>query len=209
MSEQQTSYEALKEFYRAHAAIYDLTRWMLLAGRARAVLWLRLKPGERVVEIACGTGHNFSGIRERIGPGGEIIGVDLSAEMLAVARSRTEKNRWRNVRLVRRKAEELTLERPVDAALCSYCLTMIPDWRGALARLHGLLAPGGRVAVCDFRVSERWSPWLTRGYLRHMARHHVYPDRPIVGELEALYSRVHHRGGAGPWLYSCCAAAWK
>jgi demethylmenaquinone methyltransferase/2-methoxy-6-polyprenyl-1,4-benzoquinol methylase len=90
----------MANYYQAQARIYDSTRWIFLYGRERLVQLLDIRPGERVVEIGCGTGSNFALIQQRLQGTGEIIGVDCSPPMLREAAARVEKRGWRNVRLV-------------------------------------------------------------------------------------------------------------
>ena len=66
----------------------------------RAVERLALRPGNRVLDVACGTGINFADVLERIGPEGALVGVDLSADMLSQARERARDEGWENVELV-------------------------------------------------------------------------------------------------------------
>jgi ubiquinone/menaquinone biosynthesis C-methylase UbiE len=82
--------------YRRRARNYDLiANLYYLLGfrewrqRLLAVRELELKPGDTVVELGCGTGLNFGLFQKQIGPGGRIIGVDLSGEMLEQAARRT------------------------------------------------------------------------------------------------------------------------
>ena len=72
----------------------------LRAQRRQAVKVLRLRPGDTVVDIACGTGQNFPLIERVIGPQGQIVGVDLTDAMLAQAQRRIERNGWTNIELV-------------------------------------------------------------------------------------------------------------
>jgi demethylmenaquinone methyltransferase/2-methoxy-6-polyprenyl-1,4-benzoquinol methylase len=84
------------------ASIYD---WANLEGllyadaRACAIELLGLRPGARVLDVACGTGANFALIEARIGPSGELVGIDLTQRMLDRARGRIASEGWRNVRL--------------------------------------------------------------------------------------------------------------
>src|SRR6202045_251324 len=96
--------EHLIETYRKKAKHYDFTsRLYPVPGypqrgqRLRAVQALGLRAGDTVVDIACGTGLNFRLIEEVIGPGGRIVGVDLTDAMLAQARDRIAANGWNNV----------------------------------------------------------------------------------------------------------------
>jgi hypothetical protein len=78
------------EKYRHRAPRYDKSMRRTAGWRLRGVEALELRAGQTVVDVACGTGANFAAILERIGPQGELIGVDLSAEMLSVAEIRAK-----------------------------------------------------------------------------------------------------------------------
>src|SRR5712692_10249923 len=91
--------ERLIETYRTKAKHYDITsRFYPVPGypqraqRLRAVQALGLRPGDSVVDIACGTGLNFPLLEVMIGPDGCIVGVDLTDAMLARAQDRIETN---------------------------------------------------------------------------------------------------------------------
>src|SRR5215472_2388319 len=122
--------ERLIATYRKKAKHYDVTSRLYpvpgypqRAQRLRAVQALGLRPGDSVVDIACGTGLNFSLLEEAIGPGGRIVGVDLTDAMLAQAQDRIAANGWRNVSLVQADAADFEFPAPADAILSTYALT--------------------------------------------------------------------------------------
>src|SRR3984885_13185434 len=99
--------DRLIETYRKKAKHYDVTsRLYPVPGypqrtqRLQAVQALGLRPGSTVVDLACGTGLNFPLLQQAVGPGGRIVGVDLTDAMLARAEDRIEANSWSNVSLV-------------------------------------------------------------------------------------------------------------
>jgi ubiquinone/menaquinone biosynthesis C-methylase UbiE len=96
----------LQAFYGRWAGLYDrIARFPGVgAWRVAAADALALDAGDTVVEMGCGTGANFPHVRERIGPEGTLVGVDLTAGMLAVAATRIERRGWENVSLVRADA---------------------------------------------------------------------------------------------------------
>src|SRR5215471_11154819 len=107
VSQIDRSQEHLIETYRKKAKHYDITsRFYPVPGypqraqRRGAVQALGLRPGDSVIDIACGTGLNFPLIEEVIGVAGRIVGVDLTDAMLARAQQRIETNRWSNASLV-------------------------------------------------------------------------------------------------------------
>src|ERR1700727_2697156 len=99
--------EHLIEIYRKKAKHYDITSRLYPAPgypqrtqRLRAVQALGLRTGDTVIDIACGTGLNFPLLQKAVGPGGRIVGVDLTDAMLARAQDRIKARGRRHVRLV-------------------------------------------------------------------------------------------------------------
>jgi ubiquinone/menaquinone biosynthesis C-methylase UbiE len=157
--------ERLIETYRRRARRYDLTSQLYFAQwahRRRAVRALRLRPGDTVVEIACGTGLNFPLIQQEIGPKGRIVGVDLTDAMLAQAQQRTEANDWSNVSLVQADAGEFDYPTGVDAILATYPHALLPESRRVIAHGAAALAAGGRWVVLDLKVPDNMPRWLAR-----------------------------------------------
>lgn len=155
----------LIETYRKSARHYDLTSrvyYLQRAHRRRAVQALRLRPGDSVVEIGCGTGLNFPLIRQEIGPGGRIVGVDLTDAMLAQAQRRIETNGWSNVSLVQADAAEFEFPTGVDAILATYAHSLLPECRQVIAHGAAALSAGGRWVVLDLKVPDNALRWLAR-----------------------------------------------
>ena len=153
--------------YRASARFYDLisAEWPVYgAGRVAAMALLALRPGQHVLDIGCGTGLNFGHLQRRIGPTGSITGVDSSAQMLTQARRRADAAGWANVTLVEADATALD---PVlggsdgfDVALSTYALSLMADWRRALAAMIGATRAGGQVAVVDMQLpTGQYAAW--------------------------------------------------
>ena len=132
--------------YRRVAGSYDLSTAWLEPYRRRVISQLRLRPGEVVLDAGCGTGLNFERIQAAIGPGGRLIGIDPSPEMLAAARARVEAAGWANVTLLEAAAEEAVVPGPVDAVLFAFTHDLVQSPE-ALANLLGQVRPGGRVAA--------------------------------------------------------------
>src|ERR1700759_3993165 len=103
--------EHLIETYRKKAKHYDVTSRLSPAPgypqrtqRLRAVQALGLRAGDTVIDMACGTGLNFPLLQQGGGPGGRIVGVDLTDAMLARAQDRIRASGWGNVSLVQADA---------------------------------------------------------------------------------------------------------
>jgi ubiquinone/menaquinone biosynthesis C-methylase UbiE len=157
VSTNSSTREHLIETYRKRARHYDMTSQLYYPQRAhrrRAVLGLRLRPGDTVVDIACGTGLNFPLIEQGIGPEGRIVGVDLTDAMLAQAQQRTEANGWSNVRLVQADAAEFEFPTAVDAILATYPHALLPEPSRVIAHGAAALSAGGRWVVLDLKVPD-------------------------------------------------------
>jgi len=123
---------------------------------------LGLRPGATVVDVACGTGLNFSLLEQAIGPNGRIVGVDLTDAMLAQARQRIETNGWRNVSLVQADAAEFDFPTKVDAILSTYALSHVPDCGDVIAHGAAALSRGGHWVVLDLKAPDNVPRWLAQ-----------------------------------------------
>ena len=169
MSQIDNTREHLVETYRKKAKHYDLTsRFYPVPGypqraqRLQAVRALGLRPGATVVDVACGTGLNFSLLEQAIGPNGRIVGVDLTDAMLAQARQRIETNGWRNVSLVQADAAEFDFPTEVDAILSTYALSHVPDCGDVIAHGAAALSRGGHWVVLDLKAPDNVPRWLAQ-----------------------------------------------
>jgi len=168
-SQAGSTQERLIETYRKKAKRYDITsRLYPVPGypqrtqRLQAVRALRLRPGDTVVDMACGTGLNFRLLEKVVGPGGRIIGVDLTDAMLARAQDRIKTNGWRNVSLVQADAAAFDFPAEVNAILSTYAITQVPECAEVIAHGARALAGGGRWVVLDLKVPGRTPGWLAQ-----------------------------------------------
>lgn len=161
---------ALRDLYRRRAAHYDFTAnlYYLLgfrewAYRKRAVAALRLRPGDTVVEIGCGTGLNLPLLRSAVGDTGRVIGVDMTDAMLERALKRVASRRWRNVELTLGDAAAYRFPRGVDAILSTFALTLVPEFDCVIERGARALREGGRWVVADLKLpaGKRRGPLLS------------------------------------------------
>ena len=169
MSQAGRTQERLIETYRKKAKRYDVTsRLYPVPGypqrtqRLRTVRALGLRPGDTVVDMACGTGLNFRLLEQVVGPGGRIVGVDLTDAMLARAQDRVKANGWGNVSLVQADAAGFDFPAGVSAILSTYAMTQVPECAEVIAHGARALAAGGRWAVLDLKVPGRTPGWLAQ-----------------------------------------------
>jgi SAM-dependent methyltransferase len=118
------------------------------------------RPGERVLELACGPGGLGLAAAERVAPGGEVVMSDVASEMTAIAAARADALGVTNVTTC-----DLDLERidqpdaSYDVVLCREGLMFALDPARAVREIRRVLRPGGRVAVAVWGPRER-NPWL-------------------------------------------------
>jgi len=141
--------------YRQHAGDYDASAQRTMALRRRTIDRLALQPGEWVLDVGCGTGLSLPLLLDAIGPGGAVIGVEQSPDMLALASRRIATAAWNNVTLIEAAAEVVVLPRVVDAMLFNYTHDVIRS-PAALDNLFRQAAAGARVAVAGIKHPPRW-----------------------------------------------------
>ncbi len=76
--------------YREHAGDYDASAVRTMALRRHTIARLDLQPGDVVLDAGCGTGLSFALLRDKVGDGGQVIGVESSPQMMMLARQRVE-----------------------------------------------------------------------------------------------------------------------
>ena len=160
--------------------------------RARAVRRLGLRPGDRVLEVGCGTGRNFPYLVPAVGRTGHVYGVDWSPGMLEIARKRCARNKWENVTLLLRDAVEYGLPETVNGVLFSLCYCVIPQNREALRQAWDWLCPGGNLVVMDGKPVAGWPGKILTPMARWSSRATVLgnPYTQPWKDLQELAGRV-------------------
>lgn len=133
--------------------------------------------GERVVDIACGTGIVARTAAQRVGSDGRVVGLDLSVPMLEAARAAATAQ-GASIEWLEGSALKLPLaDAAFDVAFCQQGLQFFPDRLNALCEIHRVLKPGGRLALSVWRGIEH-SPGFAA--LAEALTHHI---SSVVGAL--------------------------
>ncbi|PSP75293.1 hypothetical protein BRC81_15985 [Halobacteriales archaeon QS_1_68_20] len=199
---------SVQAFYGRWAGLYDLVaRWTPGVGsmRASAADALALRPGETVVDVGCGSGANLPYLRERVGPAGTVIGIDVTGPLIARARLRVHEEGWENVHLVRADARRPPVAE-ADAMVASFVVGMFDDPAAVVDGWCDLLAPGGRLALLHAAPSERRAARPVNAALEavtvlstpptHKLRYERDLTRKLADSVEAAHGRLAARATA-------------
>ena len=155
------------------AARYDLMNDLMSAGLHRvwkraALTMAAVRPGQRVLDLAGGTGDLAAALATRVGPAGRVVLADINAAMLAVGRDRLlDRGLANNLSWVQADAERLPFpDACFDLVTIAFGLRNVTDKERALAAMLRVLKPGGRLLILEFSR----------------------PTHPLVGRLYDQYS---------------------
>jgi len=186
--------DSIHGYYAVHARIYDVTRWTFLFGRERILRRIAtVSSPRRILEVGCGTGRNLQSLR-RIFPQADITGIDLSADMLRIARRKAG-----GVKLIQ-QPYDAPLGGNYDLVLFSYALSMFnPGWEQAIHAAKRDLAPGGMLAIVDFSHtrSGAFRRWMGVNHVRmegHLWQESRAALEPLVDERHPAYAGIWHYG---------------
>jgi len=192
--------EYIIETYRKRAANYDFTANLYYlfgyrewAYRRMAVETLKLKPGDTVLELACGTGINFSLFQRYIGPTGRIIGVDLTDAMLDQAKKRVASQGWENVTLIQHDASTYQIPPNMNAVFSSYALSLFPDTKQVLMNIANSLAPGSCLTLIELQIPKYWPSWIASAAVALMKPFAVTDDWVARRLWETIRSTINEK----------------
>jgi demethylmenaquinone methyltransferase/2-methoxy-6-polyprenyl-1,4-benzoquinol methylase len=153
-------YDRVAGLYDAWVAPYEIIGARRL--QRRAIAELRLSPGDTVVDLGTGTGWNLSLLADAVGPTGQVVGVDLSSEMLERARRRAGGAGRQNLSLVQADLRDFDLPASTAAVIAAFAMEMVPEHDHVVARLAAQAKPRARIALVGLREPPGWPEWAVR-----------------------------------------------
>ena len=171
-----------------------LWRRQLEPAQAALLGGISLQPGERVLDVACGTGLVTFEAARAVGPTGHVVGVDISGQMVEAAASARARQDVSNVAFERMDAEALRFDdASFDVVLCSLGLMYVPEPEQSIREMRRVLRPGGRIAL---------SVWGEREHCGWATIFEIVQDE-VDSEVCPLFFRLGRAGG----LERACIAA--
>ena len=161
--------DSVRAAYRRWAGVYDQVFGGVSAfGRKRAVAAVNALPGTHVLEVGVGTGLALP----HYAPAKRITGIDLSAEMLALARERVQAHGLNNVAALLEVDAEATgfEDGSFDIAVAMFVASVVPNPRKLLAEMRRVVRPGGHLLFVNHFAAERGPRWWAERALAPASR---------------------------------------
>ncbi len=173
--------------YMAH--YYDAVVTLMTLGREKTLRrvtldLVQLKPGDKILEIGCGTGTLTLGAKARVGASGEAIGLDIAPEMVEAASRKATRKGVDATFQVGSIAKIPYPDSYFDAVMCSFMIFHMPDdvRREGFAEIRRVLKPGGHLSILDFGLPDK--PWLRRFVQMHFGQMIQHDVRDLIPVLE-------------------------
>jgi ubiquinone/menaquinone biosynthesis C-methylase UbiE len=169
----------------------------LAEAQAAMLAWGSPLPGERVLDVACGTGLVSFEAARAVGSSGQVLGIDLSDRMVRDAERQASEKGATNCRFSRMDGETLALpDGSFDLALCALGLMYMPDPERALREMGRVVRAGGRLALAVWGERSKCG-WST-----------IFPivDDEVTSDVCPLFFRL---GGREALAHLCAAAKFE
>ncbi|WP_236571512.1 class I SAM-dependent methyltransferase [Rhodovarius lipocyclicus] len=190
---------SVRDAYRRWAGIYDVAFGGVSAiGRRRAVEVVNMLPGNRVLEVGVGTGLALPQYRRNL----DVVGIDLSRDMLKKARQRVEGQKLTHVQgLLEMDAENMAFASgSFDVAAAMFVASVVPDAKKLYAEMSRVVRPGGHLLFMNHFAAEggfRW--WLERTMAPLSRVLGWHPDFMVTDLLDPETTRIEAREACPPF----------
>lgn len=168
-----------------------------------AIQWLELEPGQRVLDVGCGTGRATREMAVAVGRQGEVVGLDPADGMLAQARGLTVPVHAAPIQWVKGRAEALPFDdQKFDRVTAQFSLRNAQDWQAAVGELWRVTKPGGRLVILD--VVQPVTTWGTVAWRGLQWAVETVPHTPY----RWLADSVRQAPTVRDWLHALTDHGW-
>jgi ubiquinone/menaquinone biosynthesis C-methylase UbiE len=190
------------------ARYYDLITALMTFGREKVLRQLtiklaRLMPGDKVLEVGCGTGTLTLAAKEQVGPSGEMFGIDIAPEMVAAA-SRKAARKGMDISFQVGSIANIPFPNDrFDVVLCSFMIFHMPDdVRGrGFTEIHRVLKSGGHLFILDYTLPDKtWQRHFAQMHFGHMMQHDVRELAPILKDNSFTEIEMGRTNFLGTWF---------
>lgn len=157
------------QIYRRWSKVYDKFFGSSYINKQREaeILMLNLKAGDSVLFIGIGTGEDLRFIPEGV----NVTGIDITEEMLSVAREKAQTFGLRSVKILNMDGQNLDFDgNQFDYVVLNLILSVIPDGHRCLSEAYRVLKPGGKIAVFDKFIEDKKDPNFARKLLNNITK---------------------------------------
>ncbi len=172
-------------FYSKQAKFYNFTRRFFLFDRKKAIKLLNIKPKDKILDFACGTGVNIS-LLIKNNPSGNIFGIDYSKSMLEIARKKYPK-----VKFIERDVSKFYFKKKFDKIISAYSITIIDDWKNAIINAKKSLNKNGKIVILDFYKWQWPIKYFYPLFKWWLLKHGVDPEKEIIPFLQKHFKIVN------------------
>ncbi|HJT57842.1 MAG TPA: methyltransferase domain-containing protein [Ktedonobacteraceae bacterium] len=134
---------------------------------------MNIGEGAKVLDVAVGRGANLFAAAEKVGPDGQVIGIDLAENMVQETKAEIERRNISNATALQMDAEGLRFDRAsFDDVLCGFAIFLFPHLDQALSEFFRVLRPGGKIGITVARDVDALSLWYGRRITEYHERYH-------------------------------------
>ena len=173
--------QSVTSYYAWRASNYDAGSRFEVEHHAEALRLAEIREGQRVLDVACGTGRGTVGLAQAVGSRGRVDALDLSEAMLAQARVKIAKAGLNDrVHFAGGNARDLPYpDRTFDRVYNGYMFDLIPlaDFSSILEEMHRVLKPGGKLVLLNMSKPGERKTFYEAVYEKGWA---VMPCRPVL-----------------------------
>lgn len=180
--------------------------------RQKAIALLNLEKGSRVLDAGCGSGGCFPYLISSIGETGEIVGIDISPQIIRNTKKRISKNNWKNIQLIEGSAQSVDLSGSFDGLLM-FAAPDVYASEQALSNIFPHLKNNSRVVIFGAKISDRSYGWILN-WLLHLAFHKLSSSTPLLNSEPWIISErrlhdFHIEEYFFGWMFIACGSVEK